>query len=56
MGLLVLLVDNSVLGGSSTAGDAGIRVLGDVLVGFLGCSSTTALDGLRDVVNGVLAA
>ena len=51
---LVLLVDNGILCGGSTAAKAGIRVLGDVLVGLLGCLGTTALDGLSDVVNGVL--
>lgn len=54
VGLLVLLVDDSVLGGAGTAAEAGIRVLGDTLVGLLGCGSTATLDGLGNVVNGVL--
>ena len=54
VGLLVLLVDDSILSGGSAASEAGIVVLGDTLVGFLGGSGSTALDGLRDVVGGVL--
>jgi len=52
--LLVLLVDNSILGGSGTGAEACVRVLGDVLVGLLGCGSTGTLDGLGNVVCGVL--
>lgn len=52
--LLVLLVDNGVLGGLCTSTDACVGVLGDVLVGLLGARVGTALDGLRDVVCGVL--
>lgn len=54
VGDLVLLVDDGVLGGASAGADAGVVVLGDVLVGLLGSSGTGALDGLRDVVGGVL--
>ena len=55
VGLLVLLVDDSILSGGSAASEAGIAVLGDTLVGFLGGSGSTTLDGLRDVVGGVLS-
>jgi hypothetical protein len=54
MRLLVLLVDNSVLGGSGARAKAGVVVLGDVLVGLLGGGGTGALDGLGNVVGGVL--
>jgi hypothetical protein len=54
MRLLVLLVDDGVLGGSGARGEAGVAVLGDVLVGLLGGSGTTLLDGLGNVVGGVL--
>jgi hypothetical protein len=54
MRLLVLLVDNSVLGGGGARGEAGVAVLGDVLVGLLGGGSTATLDGLGNVVGGVL--
>ena len=52
--LLVLLVDNGVLGCLCASTDAGVGVFGDVLVGLLGARVGTALDGLRDVVCGVL--
>jgi len=52
--LLVLLVDNSILGSGGSAGQACVVVLGDGLVGLLGGLSSTALDGLRDVVGGIL--
>lgn len=55
VGCLILLVDNGILCSGSSAAQASIRVLGDMLVGLLGCLSTTALDGLRDVVDGVLS-
>lgn len=55
VGLLVLLVDDGILSGGSAASEAGIVVLGDTLVGFLGGSGSGALDGLRDVVGGVLS-
>jgi hypothetical protein len=54
VGSLVLLVDDGVLGGSGTAGKACVVVLGDLLVGLLGCLSTSSLNGLGDVVCGVL--
>ena len=54
MGLLVLLVEDGVLGGGGAGADAGIAVFGDVLVGFLGGGGAGALDGLGDVVCGVL--
>jgi len=50
VGSLVLLVDDGILCGGSTGAQAGIGVLGDVLVGLLGSLGTGALDGLRDVV------
>lgn len=54
VGHLVLLVDESILGSAGTGADLGIVALGDILVGLLGCLGTGALDGLRDVVGGVL--
>lgn len=54
VGLLVLLVDDGILSSGSAASEAGIVVLGDTLVGLLGGSGSGALDGLRDVVGGVL--
>lgn len=54
VGSLVHLIANSVLGGSSTGSQACVRVLGDVLVGLLGNSSSGTLNGLRDVLCGVL--
>lgn len=48
------LVTDGVLGGRGTGGDAGIVVLGDVLVGLLGSGSTSSLNSLSDVVGGVL--
>jgi hypothetical protein len=54
VGLLVLLVNNGVLGSRGTSAQLGIVILGDVLVGLLGGLSTGALDGLGDVVCGVL--
>lgn len=54
VGGLVELVSNGILGGGSTAGDGCIRVLGDLLVGLLGSLRTSALDGLGNVVGGVL--
>lgn len=52
--LLVELVTKGVLGSRGTGGDVGVAVLSDVLVGLLGGGSTSSLDGLRDVVGGVL--
>jgi len=54
VGLLVLLVDDSILGSRGTGGQLGVAVLGDLLVGLLGSLSTGALNSLRDVVGGVL--
>ena len=54
VGLLVLLVDNGILGSGGAAGEACVVVLGDALVGLLGGFGTGALNGLRDVVGGVL--
>jgi hypothetical protein len=54
VGGLVLLVDDSVLSSGGTAGEGCVGVLGDRLVGLLGCLSSGALDGLRDVVNSLL--
>jgi hypothetical protein len=52
--LLVLLVNDGILGGAGTGADVGVAVLGDVLVGLLGSLGAGALDGLGDVVGGVL--
>lgn len=54
--VLVLLVTESVDGSVGASAEAGIRVLGDLLVGGLGGLGTSTLDGLRDVVGGVLFA
>lgn len=54
VGSLVLLVDDGVLGGSGTARKACVVVLGDLLVGLLGCLSTSSLNSLGDVVCGIL--
>jgi hypothetical protein len=54
VGDLVLLVDDGILGGAGAGTQAGIVVLGDVLVGLLGSLGTGALNGLSDVVGGVL--
>lgn len=52
--LLILLVDNGVLGCLCAGTEAGVGIFGDVLVGVLGALVGTALDGLRDVVCSVL--
>lgn len=39
---------------SLPSADAGVVVLGDLLVGLLGSSAGGTLDGVRDVVGGVL--
>lgn len=54
VGHLVFLVENSVLGSGGSATQAGVAVLGDTLVGLLRSCGTSALDGLRDVLAGVL--
>lgn len=54
VGGLVLLVNDGVLAGGETGAQACIVVLGNALVGLLGSFSTGALDGLADVVGGVL--
>jgi hypothetical protein len=54
VGFLVFLVEESILCGAGTGADVGIRVLSDVLVSLLRSGGTGALDGLRDVVGGVL--
>ena len=51
---LVHLVGDGVLGGRGARSDGRVAVLGNRLVGLLGCLSTGALDGLSDVVGGVL--
>lgn len=51
VGTLIHLVSNSVLGGSGTAAQACVGVLGDRLVSLLGSLSSGALDGLSDVAN-----
>ena len=52
--LLVELVGDGILCGSGAGADAGVRVLGNLLVGLVGSLGTGALDGLRNVVGGVL--
>lgn len=54
MRLLVLLVNDGILGSASTCTDLGIVVLGNLLVGLLGSLGTSALNSLGNVVNGVL--
>lgn len=54
VGNLVLLVEDGILSGAGAGAQAGIVVLSDVLVGLLGSLGTGALDGLGDVVGGVL--
>lgn len=54
MNLLVLLVDEGILGSGGTGGDVGVVILSDGLVALLGGLSASALDGLGDVVGGVL--
>lgn len=54
--VLVLLVTEGINGSVSTSAEAGIGVLSDLLVGGLGGLGTSTLDGLRDVVGGVLDA
>lgn len=51
---LILLILQSIFRGTGPGAKACIRVLCDILVGFLGSLSTTAFDGLLDVVSGIL--
>jgi hypothetical protein len=51
---LVDLVSNGILCGSGAGAEAGVAVLGNLLVGLLGSLGTGALDGLGNVVGGVL--
>lgn len=55
VGHLVLLVKKSILGGAGAGANVGVAVLGNVLVGFLGSLGTGALDGLSNVIGGVLS-
>jgi len=52
--LLVDLVTDGVLGGGGTGAEGGVAVLGNLLVALLGGSGESALNGLRDVVGGVV--
>lgn len=52
--LLLGLVANSVLGSRGTGAEAGIRVLGDLLVGLLGGTRGGLLSLLSDVVGALL--
>lgn len=54
MGRLVKLVANSVLGRSGAGGDRGIIIFSDLLVGLLRSLGARTLEGLGDVVGGVL--
>ena len=54
MGLLVLLVNESVLGRASASAQLSIVILSDLLVGLLRGLGTSALDRLGNVVGGVL--
>lgn len=54
MRFLVFLVDDGILGGGCSTGQASIRVLSDILVGLLGSLGSSALNRLLDVVCGVL--
>lgn len=47
---LVKLVANGILSSGGTGTERGIVILGDILVGFLGSTRSTLLDGLGDVV------
>jgi len=52
--LLVGLVRDSVTSGLEASANAGVGILGDVLVGLLGSTRGSTLDLVRDVVGGVL--
>lgn len=54
VGGLVELVSDGILCGGGAVGKACVAILGDVLVDLLGSFGTGALDGLRNVVCGVL--
>lgn len=54
MARLVELVSNGILCGSGAGAEACVVVLGNLLVGLLGSFRTGALDGLGNVVGGVL--
>ncbi len=51
---LVELVSNGILGSGGSGTNRGVTILGDLLVGLLGCLGTSTLDGLGNVVGGVL--
>lgn len=53
--VLVLLVTEGVDGSVGASAEAGVGILGDLLVGGLRGLGTGTLDGLRDVVGGVLS-
>lgn len=57
LGLVVGLVDlvtDGVDSSVGTGGQLGVAVLGDLLVDLLGGTGASTLDGLGDVVDGVL--
>lgn len=54
MSFFVLLVDDGILRSGGTGAQLGIVILGDLLVGFLRSLGTGALDGLGNIVRGVL--
>lgn len=54
VGDLILLVDDGILSSAGASGELGIVALSDVLVGLLGSLGTGALNGLSDVVGGLL--
>ena len=51
---LVRLVESGIFGGRGTRSEACIGVLSNILVGLLGSSSPSALNGLRDAIRDVL--
>ena len=53
VGLLVELVADGITSSLGAGADAGVAVLGDLLVGLLGSGGGGSLDGLGDVVGGV---
>lgn len=54
LGRVTYLVSEGVTGRRETGADGGVGVLGDLLVGLLGSGGGGTLDGLGDVVSGVL--